>query len=64
MSGFLAAFAGALYVHHQQVLAVADFAPDESLRAFTMVVIGGPASIVGGILGSVYGALGVAQAFQ
>jgi branched-chain amino acid transport system permease protein len=46
MSGFMAAFAGVLYVHHQSGLGVAAFLPYESLTAFSMVVIGGLGSSV------------------
>ncbi|MEX0875635.1 MAG: ATP-binding cassette domain-containing protein [Actinomycetota bacterium] len=53
-SGFFAALAGGLFVHHQQSLGVSAFAPEESLRAFTMVVIGGLGSPAGALLGAVY----------
>src|SRR5437867_8336268 len=54
LSGFLAAVAGVLYVHSQQALGTAPYAPAESLRVFTMVVIGGMGSIPGAIVGSLY----------
>lgn len=53
-SGFLAAFAGSLYVHQQTGLGTAPYAPQESLRVFSMVVIGGLGSIPGAILGAAY----------
>ncbi|MEN3271723.1 MAG: branched-chain amino acid transport system permease protein livM, partial [Actinomycetota bacterium] len=53
-SGFFAALAGALFVHHQQSLGVSAYAPEQSLRAFTMVVIGGLGSLPGAVLGAVY----------
>ncbi len=53
-SGFFAAVAGGLFVHHQQSLGVTAYAPEESLRAFTMVVIGGLGSLPGALLGAVY----------
>jgi branched-chain amino acid transport system permease protein len=54
LSGFIAAYAGALFVHHQRALPVAAFRPEESLAVFTMVVIGGLGSIPGALLGAVY----------
>ncbi|MCW2967101.1 MAG: ABC-type branched-chain amino acid transport system, ATPase component, partial [Solirubrobacteraceae bacterium] len=54
VSGFLAASAGVLYVLSQQALGTARFQPGESLRVFTMVVIGGMGSIPGAIIGSLY----------
>ncbi len=54
MSGFMAAFAGVLYVHHQSGLGIAAFLPVESLNAFSMVVIGGLGSLSGALLGALY----------
>ncbi|MDP1877516.1 MAG: ATP-binding cassette domain-containing protein, partial [Actinomycetota bacterium] len=54
LSGFLAAVAGALFVHQQQSLGVSAYAPEQSLQAFTTVVIGGLASLPGALLGTVY----------
>ncbi|MGH8986468.1 MAG: ABC transporter permease [Acidimicrobiia bacterium] len=54
VSGFLAAFAGALYVHHQTGLSSVAFVPEESLKVFSMVVIGGLGSISGVLLGATY----------
>jgi branched-chain amino acid transport system permease protein len=53
-SGFMAAFAGVLYVHHQNGLGVAAFLPNESLVAFSMVIIGGLGSLGGALLGAFY----------
>jgi branched-chain amino acid transport system permease protein len=54
ISGFLAAFAGVLFVHHQTGLIIDAYAPEESLRVFSMVVIGGLGSVPGALLGSFY----------
>jgi branched-chain amino acid transport system permease protein len=54
LSGFLAASAGALYVHQQQGLAVEPFLTQRSLELFSMVVIGGLGSLPGAVLGAVY----------
>ena len=53
LSGFLAAAAGALYVHHQESLGIQPYAPARSFQVFIMVVIGGLGSIPGAILGPV-----------
>ena len=53
-SGFIAAFAGVLFVHHQNALGVAPFVPQESLKVFSMVVIGGLGSLGGALLGALY----------
>ncbi|MGZ4150584.1 MAG: branched-chain amino acid ABC transporter permease, partial [Actinomycetota bacterium] len=53
-SGFLAAFAGALFVHHQTGLGTAAYAPEESLNVFSMVVIGGLGSVPGALIGATY----------
>jgi branched-chain amino acid transport system permease protein len=54
LSGFLAAGAGALYVHQQQGLAAEPFLTQRSLDLFSMVVIGGLGSLPGALLGAVY----------
>ncbi|MBI2169708.1 MAG: ABC transporter permease [Actinobacteria bacterium] len=54
VSGFLAAWAGALFVHLNRSLGVSPYLPEESLKAFTMVVIGGLGSIPGAVIGAVY----------
>jgi branched-chain amino acid transport system permease protein len=54
LSGFLAALAGSLYVHHQVGLSAAPFVAQKSLELFTMVVIGGLGSLPGALLGATY----------
>jgi branched-chain amino acid transport system permease protein len=54
VSGFLAAFAGCLLVHHQQALGISAYLPQESLKAFVMVVIGGLGSVPGALIGAAY----------
>jgi branched-chain amino acid transport system permease protein len=54
VAGFIAAFAGAVFVHHQRSLGIQPYATEESLAAFTMVVIGGLGSLPGAVLGAVY----------
>ncbi len=54
LSGFLAAVAGALYVHSQAGLSADPFLPQRSLELFTMVVIGGLGSLPGALLGATY----------
>jgi len=54
VSGFIASFAGAVFVHHQQGLGQQPYATEESLAVFSMVVIGGLGSLPGAVLGAVY----------
>src|SRR4051812_47555154 len=54
ISGFLAAFAGALFVHQQNGLQLGSYTAGESLVVFTMVVIGGLGSIPGALLGAFF----------
>jgi branched-chain amino acid transport system permease protein len=54
LSGFIAALAGAVFVHHQTGLGNSAFTVDQSRRAFIMVVIGGLGSIPGAILGATF----------
>ena len=54
ISGFLAAFAGALFVHQQNGLQLDSYTAGESLVVFTMVVIGGLGSIPGALLGALF----------
>ncbi|HWW45816.1 MAG TPA: ATP-binding cassette domain-containing protein, partial [Acidimicrobiia bacterium] len=54
LSGFLAAAAGGLFIHHQQSLGASPYAPAESLTAFTMVVVGGLGSVSGALIGAAY----------
>lgn len=53
-SGFIAAVAGAVFVHHQRALGTQPYEATESLAVFTMVVIGGLGSIPGAIVGAIY----------
>lgn len=53
-SGFLAAFAGGLFVHQQSGLTGGPYRPEQSLEVFTMAVIGGLGSAPGALLGAVY----------
>jgi ABC-type branched-subunit amino acid transport system ATPase component/ABC-type branched-subunit amino acid transport system permease subunit len=53
-SGFLAAFAGALFVHQQSGLTTGPYHPEQSLEVFTMAVIGGLGSAPGALLGAAY----------
>ena len=41
ISGFVAAFAGALFVHHQQAFGSGPYEPSENLAVFAMAVVGG-----------------------
>jgi hypothetical protein len=43
-----------VFVHQQEGLGTAVFAPRESLVTFSAVVIGGMTSIVGAVIGSIY----------
>jgi branched-chain amino acid transport system permease protein len=54
VSGFLAAFAGALFVHHQQSLGIQPYGPERSFQVFVMVVIGGLGSPAGAVLGPLF----------
>lgn len=53
-SGFVAAIAGGVFVHHQSAMGTQPYATSESLAVFTMVVIGGLGSIPGAIAGALY----------
>ena len=57
-SGFVAAIAGVLLVHHQhgpvQERHRQPVPPEASLRVFSIVVIGGLGSVPGAILGTIY----------
>lgn len=54
LSGFIAAVAGAVFVHHQSAFGTQPYETTESLAVFTMVVIGGLGSIPGAIAGALY----------
>lgn len=54
ISGFVAAVAGALYVHHQQSYDAESFSPQLSIVMFTAAVVGGLGSLTGGVLGAIW----------
>ena len=54
ISGFVAAVAGGLYVHHQQAYDLESYDPGLSIVMFTAAVIGGLGSLTGGVLGAVF----------
>ncbi|MBA2625810.1 MAG: hypothetical protein H0U89_09420, partial [Acidimicrobiia bacterium] len=54
LSGAIACFAGALFVHHQQAFGTGPYEPGQNLAVFTMVVIGGVGSVPGALLGALY----------
>lgn len=54
ISGALAGFAGAVFVHQQQGLTAASYGVLASLEAFNAAVIGGIASVAGALLGVAY----------
>lgn len=54
VSGFLAAFAGALIAYHEAGVRVLAFPPERSIRLFAFAVIGGLGSIAGPLLGFAY----------
>jgi branched-chain amino acid transport system permease protein len=54
LSGAIAAFAGGLFVHHQQSFGEGPYNPGQNFAVFTMAVIGGIGSLPGAVLGAVY----------
>lgn len=54
ISGFVAAVAGALFVHHQQAFGSGPYQPSENLAVFAMAVVGGVTSLPGALLGALY----------
>ena len=54
LSGAIAAFAGGLFVHHQQSFGSGPYDPGQNFAVFTMAVIGGIGSLPGAVLGAVY----------
>jgi branched-chain amino acid transport system permease protein len=54
LSGFLAALAGALFVHRESSFGADTYLPQRSLELFSMVVIGGLGSLPGALLGAAY----------
>jgi branched-chain amino acid transport system permease protein len=53
-SGFIAAFAGAVFVHHQQVLGIQPYGVDRSFQVFLLTVVGGVGSVAGAVIGAVF----------
>jgi branched-chain amino acid transport system permease protein len=54
VSGFLAGIGGALFVLQQQSLDQSNFAPEQGLKIFSMVVVGGLGSMGGAVLGAMF----------
>jgi branched-chain amino acid transport system permease protein len=54
VSGFIAAFAGVVFVHHQQVLGIEPYGIERSFQVFITTVVGGIGSVPGAILGAVF----------
>ena len=54
LSGFLAASAGAVFVHHERSFSVNQYAVFESFSVFSMAVIGGLGSLAGAVAGAFY----------
>lgn len=54
LSGFLAAFAGGLFMFHQHTFGPSTFRPEESINAFRMAVIGGLGSVPGVVLAAAF----------
>ena len=54
LSGAIAAFAGCIFVYHQQSFGTQPYAPGQNFALFTMVVIGGVGSVPGALLGAGY----------
>lgn len=54
ISGFVAAFAGGLLVHHQQAFDLTLVQGERSIAVFTAAVVGGMGSLLGAALGALY----------
>jgi branched-chain amino acid transport system permease protein len=54
VSGALAGFSGAVFVHQQRGLSADSFTPQRSLDVFVFTVLGGVGSVGGALLGSLY----------
>jgi branched-chain amino acid transport system permease protein len=54
VSGFIAAFAGVLLVHQQQILGNEAYRVDRSFEIFVMTVVGGIGSVPGAIIGATF----------
>ncbi|MGH9196720.1 MAG: branched-chain amino acid ABC transporter permease, partial [Acidimicrobiia bacterium] len=61
ISGFLAAFAGVLLAHQQQVVRSTAFTPEQSVQIFLIAIIGGLGSLSGALLGALY--IGIVNIF-
>jgi branched-chain amino acid transport system permease protein len=59
VSGFMAGFAGGLFAFSQYGVNIASFGPDQSIKMFLMVVIGGLGSVAGPLIGAAY--IGIAD---
>ncbi len=54
ISGAVAAFAGGLFAYHQQAFDPITYSPEASIAVFTVAVVGGLGTLVGGVLGALY----------
>ena len=54
ISGFIAAVAGGLLAYQQGAVDAGAYPPVESLKVFTMTVVGGLTSVAGGVAGAIY----------
>lgn len=54
ISGFIGAFAGAIFVHHQQVLGIQPYGVERSFQVFLLTVVGGVGSVAGAVIGAVF----------
>ena len=57
LSGFMAAFAGALFAFHEHGVEPRAFAPEQSVNIFNIIVIGGLGSLLGPLMGSIFNGL-------
>jgi branched-chain amino acid transport system permease protein len=57
ISGFIAAVGGGLFAYAEHGVDASLFAPEQSLNVFSQVIIGGLGSVLGPVLGSLYGGL-------
>ena len=54
LSGFMAAFAGALFAYQEHGVQPLAFAPEESVNIFNIAIIGGLGSVLGPLVGAAY----------
>ena len=54
ISGALAGFAGAVFVHQQQGITASSYGVIQSLQVFNTAIIGGVGSVAGALLGTLY----------